>query len=408
MENLKPGIATIATLVVALSWSATAAAQEEKWEPIVGADTLEEFMSGITAERKLPGGGTSKAEYSADGTGVLHSWGESFPRMWRVEGDAQVCITQETGTGGSWCFELERSTADPTLYRLRAVDTGKVIRFRADAHRAVADEAEKDSPEEGGAAAASASEMAAKLADPNAVIGTMTMNFDYLMHDGSLPGAGSESSFTLGFQPSLPYPLGGGKTFFARPLFPILIDQTVPASDGGFESVSGELGNIGFDTAVGFSLEGGKVLVAGVAGSLPTRTDDRAGADQWLLGPELAFFKVGKKGVVGIFATHLWDVAGDDSFDTSLTSGQIIYTILLKDGWSITGQPPWSYNHEAPSGDALTFSVGIGVGKTAFFGGRPWRLSAQYFNFVERPGAFATEHQFKVTVGPVVSLPWGE
>ncbi len=53
-----------------------------------------------------------------------------------------------------------------------------MLRFHADAHRAVADEAEKDSPTEGGAAAASAVEIAAKLADPNAVIGTMNFNFD--------------------------------------------------------------------------------------------------------------------------------------------------------------------------------------------------------------------------------------
>ncbi len=402
---MRIGIKTAVAILLVLAATA-AVAQDGDWEPIRGADTLKEFMSGLTAERKLPGGGVSKAEYSADGTGVLHSWGETFPRTWRVEGDDRICITQETVKDTTWCIELERSASDPTLYRLRQVDTGKLIRFRADAHRAVADDAEKDSPDEGGAAAASASEMAAKLADPNAVIGTMSLNFDLISYGGNLPGAGDQTAFNASFQPSLPYPLGGGKNFFVRPLFPIIIDQPV-FSAGGFDSAGVELGNIGFDAAVGFTLEGGKVVVAGVSGSLPTATDDAIGADQWLLGPELAFFKVAKKGVVGIFATHLWDVAGDDSFDTNLTSGQLIYTILLKDGWSITGSPPWSYNHEAPSEDALSFSLGIGVGKTAILGGRPWKLSAQYWHFLEGSSAFGAEDQIRISIGPVVNLPWG-
>jgi hypothetical protein len=37
----------------------------------------------------------------------------------------------------------------------------------------------------------------------------------------------------------------------------------------------------------------------------------------------------------------------------------------------------------------------------------PWKLSAQYWNLVEAPSAFAPGHQVRITVGPVVSLPWG-
>ncbi len=143
-QKARTGLRTICAMVLTLIATA-AVAQNGEWEPIQGAGTLKEFMSGLTAERKLPGGGLSKAEYSADGTGVLRSWGETFPRTWRVEGDDRICITQETVKDTTTCIELERSASDPTLYRLRQVDTGKLIRFRADAHRAVADDAEKDS-----------------------------------------------------------------------------------------------------------------------------------------------------------------------------------------------------------------------------------------------------------------------
>ena len=256
-------------------------AEEGEWEPIQGTDVLQEFMSGLVAERSSQVRELAKPSILPTAQAPCTPGARAFPRTWTVEGEIRVCITQElVRKNPTQCIELERNTSDPTLYRLRQLDTGKVIRFRADADRAVAEDPEEVSPSKGGAAAASASEIAAKLADPNAVIGTMTVNFDYIWHDGELPDASGQSSFTIGFQPSLPYPLAEGKNFFVRPNIPIIIDQAKPAADGGYESVGVELGDIGFDAAVGFTLEGGKVLVAGISGSFPTATDDKAGSDQ--------------------------------------------------------------------------------------------------------------------------------
>ena len=397
------------SLILMLATTLTAGslgAQDAGWEPLTGEDVLREFMSGLEAERDLPGGGVTRARYNADGTGVLESWGETFPRTWSVEGESQVCITPESVPDNRIiCIEIERSTSDPTLYRVRQ-QVGEVLEFRAEAKRAVAADAPKDSPNEGAAASASASEIAAKLADPNAVIGTLNTNFDFVSFDGTRPGADSQTGFTLGFQPSLPYPVGEGKNFFLRPLIPIVLDQPLPGPDG-FDSAGPELGNIGFDAAMGFSLKGGYVVLVGAAGSLPTSTDDAVGSDQWLLGPEFLVAKVNKWGVLALLTSHLWDVAGDDSFNTSITSGQYIYAFFLKNGWSITAQPPFSYNHEAPSDDAFTFALGVGVGKTAILGGRPWKMSAQYWHFVEGPKTFGASDQIRITIGPVVNLPWG-
>jgi len=390
-------------MVVALIGSA-AVAQETEWEQIVGAEVLQEFMSGLKAERKARGGSTHRAEYSADGTGVLHAWGETFNRTWEVRGEDQICLT----TGGQeQCFFVDQKVGTEDRYRVRSVTTGKVRRFRMTEGTAVSEGEPGEVGSEGGAAAASANEMAAKLADPNAAIGTMTLNLDYVQFGGDLPGASGESSFTLGFQPSLPYPLGGGKNFFVRPLIPIIVEQPIPNAEGGFDSAGTELGDIGFDAAVGFSLKSGNVLVLGLAGAFPTATDDALGKDQWLLGPEVVFAMIKKWGVLALFTSHLWDVAGEDSFNTSITSGQYIYNFFLKDGWSITASPPWSYNHEAPSDDAFSIALGIGVGKTVFLKGRPWKLGAQYYHFVEGPNAFGASDQVKITIGPVVSLPWG-
>jgi hypothetical protein len=143
-----------------------------------------------------------------------------------------------------------------------------------------------------------------------------------------------------------------------------------------------------------------------VAGSIPTATDDAVGLDQWLLGPELIFAYMQPWGVLGVLASHQWDVAGDDHFDTSITGGQYFYSFNIKDGWVFAAGPTFSYNHKAGSGNKLTLPVGIGVSKTAFIGGRPWRFGLQYWYYVESPDNFGPQHQLRLQIAPVIKLPW--
>jgi hypothetical protein len=253
----------------------------------------------------------------------------------------------------------------------------------------------------------SADEIAAELANPNTVLGSMNFNLDYTTYKGNLPGASDQSALRLTFQPSLPYPIEKGVNFFLRPAVPIIIKQDVPFS-GGFEEKGVELGDISFDAALGKSYPSGLILVAGVVGTLPTATDDSFGLDQWLLGPEVAVAKVAKWGVLGLLVTHQWDVAGEDSFSTNITGGQYFYTFNLSDGWQISSSPTFSYNHEAQSGQEWTLPVGVGVSKTMILGGRPWKFAFQYWNYVEQPDPFGPDWQIRLTVTPVVPLPWGK
>jgi hypothetical protein len=210
------------------------------------------------------------------------------------------------------------------------------------------------------------------------------------------------------FQPVFPYPISMGTNFYLRPSVPVVIAQDVPAL-GGFENKGVELGDISFDAALGKSLPGGYVVVGGVVGTLPTATDDALGLDQWLLGPEVAFAKVSNWGVLGLLVSHQWDVAGEDSFSTSITGGQYFYTYNLSNGWQISSSPTFSYNHKAASGqEAWTVPVGFGVSKTTILGGRPWKFGLQYWQYVEQADAFGQDWQVRFTVTPVVSLPWGK
>lgn len=262
-------------------------------------------------------------------------------------------------------------------------------------------------------------DLASELANPNTSLGFLAAPIDFVTYDGDAPGADEQTATRISFQPSLPYSLGDGKNLYVRPLIPVYIDQPVPlvggevALPGGdagiqssFESTGVELGDISFDVAVGNSFDNGMIVVAGVVGTLPTATDDRLGLDQYLLGPELLVGKKTSWGFVGGLLTHQWDVAGEDGFDTSITGGQYFYTVDLNDGWQIQATPTFSYNHEASSGNRLSFPLAIGVSKLAILGGTPWKFSLQYWEYVESPDEFGPERQIRFQVGPVVPLPW--
>lgn len=116
--------------------------------------------------------------------------------------------------------------------------------------------------------------------------------------------------------------MDSGANILFRPAIPVIFDSPVPKIDGGYESKGVELGDIPFDFAYGKTFKNGLMLLGGLAGTLPTATDDALGKDQWLLGPELLFGYIQKWGAVGALVNHQWNVAGDDDMDTSITGGQ--------------------------------------------------------------------------------------
>lgn len=271
------------------------------------------------------------------------------------------------------------------------------------------------------AAEQSAEEVAKQLANPNTSLAFLAFQTDYVAYTGDLPDAGRQDAYKLSFQPSIPYPIGDGMNFFLRPLIPVFFDQPVPVVSGAtvagdldvfttqsqnFKDTGIELGDIGFDAAIGKTFDNGMVMIGGIVGTLPTATDDNVGLDQWLLGPEFLLGKGGGWGFVGMLLSHQWDVAGEDDYDTSVTGGQYFYTINLKDAWQIQAQPTFSYNHEAESGDKWTFPVGVGVSKTAKVGKLPVKFSVQYWHYVEQPDPFGPDYQIRFQFAPVVPLPW--
>ena len=389
-----------ATLLIGCAVSSLAYA--DNWQPLTGADTLQQLVSGATAEIELRPGVTAVGKYNADGSAEIEAWNETFRRTWAVKGDDQVCYS-DVGTN---CFSFEENLDKPAEYRARNVQTGELVVFRIrDAEGGVMTR-ETTPDSEGGLGSPSAAEIAAALSDPNTTLGSMNFQFDYISYQGDIPGADSAEAMRVLFQPSLPYKLTDTTNLFVRPAIPIILSQDVPQSGGGFSSEGVDLGDISFDAALGKTLPGGFVALGGLAGTLPTATENSLGLNQWLLGPEAAVAMVRPWGVLGVLVSHQWDVAGEDDYDTSITGGQYFYTFNIKDGWQVNGAPTFSYNHEANNGNEWTLPLAIGVAKTAIIDGRPWKFGVQYWHYVKTPDDFGPDFQIRFTISPVVKLPW--
>jgi len=380
------------------------AAYADTWVELTGSDRLRELVSGATATIEIDEDKRVVGKYFEDGTAKIEAWGETFDRTWEVEGEDQVCYSSLTETS---CFSFERSQEQPNRYRVINVETRQFTYFEVEGDGDTVAAVPLPDAQEGGLAGPSASEIAAELSNPNSTLGTMNFNIDYLAYQGDLPGAGDQDATRLTFQPALPYPLSETTNFFFRPAIPIIIRQDVPAGIGSYDTKKAELGDIGFDASLGKSLAGGNIIIGGLAGTIPTATDDDLGLDQWLLGPQLGYAKMAKWGIAGILLSHQVDVAGEDDFDTKVTGGQYFYAFNMGGGWQINSGPTFSYNHEARDNDnKLTLPLGIGASKTVFISGRPWKFGAQYWHYIESPDDFGLDYQIRFSISPVVALPW--
>jgi hypothetical protein len=248
-----------------------------------------------------------------------------------------------------------------------------------------------------------AHEVAKKLANPNAVLGFMAFPIDYITYKGSLPGANSQSAFKVNFQPSLPYPVAKGTNVFLRPLVPVIIQQ--PVFNGAeFQNEGLDLGDIGFDLAIGKTWESKWLTLAGLVVSAPTATKESLGANQWSLGPEIFVGKTMDWGFLGVLVNHAWGLY--DSDELNLTAGQYFYTVHLENAWQIQAQPTFSYNHNGSSGNQLNIPLATGLAKTYIFGSMPIKFSVQYWYYVEAPDTFGSQHQIRFSIIPVIPLPW--
>jgi hypothetical protein len=384
--------ASTLTVLTALLFAAGALAQE--WRPVTGVEDIRALFSETTQTATLPGGGQAVANYNADGTGNLRAWGEVFERRWEVTNDNQVCIDIGSETR---CFTIEVDASNRASHRATNVATGETIEFDVSGREVLI-----SAPADGGAGSASqpsAEEIAAKLANPNSPMATLTFRLQYRQFAGDLPGASSQDGSTFAFQPSFPFTLENGDVFFFRPNIPIQLSSPIPTGvPGDFQDESG-LGDIGFDLAYGRTTKSGMIYAGGVAALLPTASDDALGADRYALGPEFLIGKLSKKYVLGLFPSHVWDIGGSGDADINLTTITAFATYLPGGGWNVGSSPIMTYDHTA---DQWNIPLNLSVGKTVIWNERPWKLSVEFNYFVEKSDTFGQEWFIGFNIAPVV------
>lgn len=399
-----PGTPSAALSAAATSSSALSAAaqppaaQSGDWTPVTGADELRDFISDKTLEWEEPGRARSRGEYRPDGTGTLHAWGASTPRTWEVKGEDQICITARDVTQ---CYQLERNTTDPTRYRARDLATGRVteIRVTDTGDRGIVQGQPKDVGNQGSAAAPSADEIAAQLANPNAPLASLNFKNQFRFYKGDLPHADSQSGYTLLFQPVLPFPLPNKDKILFRPAIPLAIDQpTFDADELDFDGKTG-FADIGFDLAYAHSTKGGLLLALGAISSIPTGTTSRLTSGQWTLGPEILIAQKTKHFIFGAFPKHQWDVTGWSNRTVNVSTLQPLFTYLPGGGWNIGTTPIIRYDWHR---EQWTVPLGIKLGKTLMINGRPWKFAVQVDYFVQAADEFAPEWLLSFDVTPVV------
>ncbi len=245
-------------------------------------------------------------------------------------------------------------------------------------------------------------ELAQKLNNPIAAIGTMNTFIDFKTYKGSLPDADGQTGWSLTFQPSLPKPLGKGINLLFRPAIPVIFSQPVYNGVDGFESSGFQLGNISFDLALGHVTKKGFLVMGGLICGLPTATSEEF-RGQFTLGPELALGYVSKKVIAGALFTQSWDLSDDPTRKTNVLGGQYFYFFPIGNGRSIGAAPNYSYNWET---EELSFPIGIGYSAVTSFGEMPFKYGLQVMYSVATPDSFGQVWQIRIQLSPVVKLPW--
>jgi len=374
---------------------ATTTATARDWQPVTGNEQLRTLFSDSVMTATLKEGVTAKSTYNADGTGMLEAWGGKFARLWEIRDEDKACVQINEEFR---CYTIERDALEPDYFRAISVSTGAMIEFEVD----VSDhqlQIERSTPTVGGGAAEpSAEEIAAKLANPNTPLATLTFRLQYRDFGGDLPNADGQGGTTLLAQPSFPFALSNGDSILFRPAIPLHLGlPTYNASTDEFENKFG-LGDIAFDVAYARTTKTGWLLAGGVVSSLPTATSSGLGSDNWTLGPEALVGKVSKKNVIGSLISHQWDIAGSGA-DTSLTTVQVFYTHLPGGGWNIGSTPIMTYDSE---NSQWTIPLNFTLGKTIIWNGRPWKISGEINYFVDQPDPFGPDWFIGFNVGPVV------
>ena len=247
-------------------------------------------------------------------------------------------------------------------------------------------------------------EMARQLNNPIGSFWNLVWQNNTTGYQGELIGDDTDIYNTLNFQPVLPVPIGN-LNLISRPVLPLVWQPKSPGSDSTVVGV----GDIAWSNAVG-PQSGPLVWALGIA--LPTASEDIGGFDAWTAGPVAYLLWTGKPWFVGVLYQQFFDFAGVGNGvrqDVNFINAQYFIIYMLPNRWQIQMTPNVTYDFNAANADdALTFPVGLGVGKTTgpWLFGVPWsfQLEAQYM--VVAPKTYGQRWNIRFVMKQVLNSPF--
>jgi hypothetical protein len=252
-------------------------------------------------------------------------------------------------------------------------------------------------------------EISRKLENPLTTLWSLTLQENYSVLEGDAL-EGSQWKNNLFFQPALPVPVGKNrdKVLIIRPVIPWVsnpvLDPDAASGVGGRET---GLGDIQIFVMVGPNVTRGSVWGLGATFKFPTASDDALGQGKYQVGPAAMYLNIGERWTTGLVLQHWWSVAGNkDLPDTNQTDLQYIMRRTIPGGWSIGMGPTVSIDWEAPSGERLTFPIGLGVTKTVKWGGMPIKMRIEPQYSIIKPDGLGTTWNIRFQFTPVIKSPF--
>jgi len=185
-----------------------------------------------------------------------------------------------------------------------------------------------------------AAELAKKLSNPVASLISVPVQYNYDEYGGANDGAAVSS---LIMQPVVPFSLNENWNLISRTIIPLVDRQDFPASALN-ESGLGDITESLFFSPKA-PTAGGLIWGAGPILLIPTASDDVLGTEKWGLGPTAVVLKQSGPWTVGMLASHVWSVAGeDDRDDISATSLQPFFSYTTKSHMTVGAFTESSYD----------------------------------------------------------------
>ncbi len=218
----------------------------------------------------------------------------------------------------------------------------------------------------------------------------------------------TETANVFFFQPFMPVPVGRGKMFAVRPVFPIVTSPVLTSENGSSSNghVTG-FGDMQIMSLLGPDKADGNMMGAGATFKFPTATDDVLGEVKYQAGPAAMLFYLGRPWTIGTLVQHWWSFAGDeDRTETSQTDIQYVIRRQIPGAMSLGMGPTISIDWKAGEGNKVTFPIGLGITKTFRWGNIPFKVRFEPQYSIIRPDNLGTEWNFRIQIAPVIQNPF--